>query len=300
MLQGVGPLRLAEFGALEQVPVEAHGGQGSLELVTHPADEQPLALVLLGQIGNSVLHRLRHPIEAAAQVADLVPARDGHPLVVGPGGDLTRGGGEAGEGSGALLHRQEQEPHPQNDARRAHQQEQPGEPGHGVVDLRDVPDQAHIEGVGLDPFETRHDQQLSPVHLALVDGCSGVLPVRHGVEAGVHGHGGAKELAPPHEHPLLVGELREAVADQALPGGVAVLGHRVVPGHGGEGGGQGALLVLRLILGQGQDGLSRIQQQRAGADQQHQQQDAPGQQAYLVSQLHLTDPQVYIPASARS
>ena len=184
------------------------------------------------------------------QVAHLVPAGNGHPLVVGSGGDLPGGGGQAGEGGGALFHRQEQKPHAQGHPGGADPEEQPGESGHGVVDLGDVPDQAYVEGVRLDPFEARHDQQLPPVHRSPVDGGPAVLPVRQGVEAGVHGHGGAKGLAAPHEHPLLVGEPGEAVPDQALPGGVAVLRHGVVPDHGGEGGTEGALLVPGLVLRQ--------------------------------------------------
>ena len=125
------------------------------------------------------------------------------------------------------------------------------------------------------PCVAAHDQKLTPVYRAGVT-LGRVTALRHQILAGIEGERRVDGFAGAHQHGLAVGVLGKAVFHQRAGRRLAVLLLVIIQQHVVEGAHQRLLLLLGVLIGEIQNLVSglRDEKNRARAYDQHQHQAA--------------------------
>ena len=130
-----------------------------------------------------------------------------------------------------------------------------------------------------------HDQELTPVYRTGI--APGRVPVtRRQILAGIEGEGRIDGFAGEHQHGLTVGVLSKAVFHQRAGRRLAVLILVIILQHVVEGAHQRLLLLLGILIGEMQNLVSGLRDEKdcARAYDQHKHQAA--QQGYFFPELH--------------
>ena len=190
-------------------------------------------------------------------------------------------------------HQQSDQQKAQPNANRANDDKLQSERADLIIDRRNVlndidyaVDSLKVVGKSIgQPCVAAHDQELTPVYRAGI-ALGRVTALRRQILAGIEGEGRIEGFAREHQHGLTVGVLGKAVFHQRAGRRLAVLLLVIIQQHVVEGARQRLLLLLGVLIGEIQDFVSCLSDQKdsAGAHDQHKHQAA--QQGYFFPELH--------------